>query len=87
MLKLPKDIYAHLITVDLSLPSFETPVNFSTLTTGDLLTIGATMCFDNPAIAENIQAVMKEQGVSSRITDLGIMTYDGIYPDSAATAK
>ena len=87
VLKLPKDIYAHLITVDLSLPSFETPVNFSTLTTGDLLTIGATMCFDNPAIAENIQAVMKEQGVSSRITDLGIMTYDGIYPDSAATAK
>lgn len=51
------------------------------------MTIGATMCFDNPAIAENIQAVMKEQGVSSRITDLGIMTYDGIYPDSAATAK
>ena len=86
MARFPKDMLAHMESVDLDIPSFESTVNYAVLTVGDRMTIGMTMCFDHPALAESIRNTLAELGVSCTLEDCGKEKYDVLNSDAVQNA-
>ena len=86
MIRFPKDMLAHMESIDLSLPSFESTVDYAVLTVGSRMTIGMTMSFDHPSLAEVIRKTMEEFGVSCTLKDCGKEKYDVLTDDAVRKA-